>query len=172
MILLGVAAAVAADLAIVNANLIPVSADPLEDATVLVTDGRIEALGVDLVIPEGTPTVDAAGGYLLPGIVDVHSHMGVYPWPSARAHGDGNEAVEPVTARVWAGDSFHVSDPALSRARAGGVTTLQVLPGSANLVGGESVVVKLRPSRTLDGMLFEDAPRGIKMACGENPKRV
>lgn len=164
--------AMAADLAIINANILPISDEPIEAGVVLVEDGRITAVGFGVEVPEGTPTFDAAGRWLTPGLIDVHSHMGVYPWPSTRAHGDGNEATDPSTPRVWAGDSVHVEDPAFSRARAGGITTVQVLPGSANLIGGESVVLKLRPSRTLSGLLFEDAPRGIKMACGENPKRV
>ena len=166
-------AALAADLAIVHATVLPVSGSAIEDGTVLVTGGHIEAVGAGLAVPPGTAqVVDASGQFLMPGIIDVHSHMGVYPWPQADAHGDGNEATDPITARVWAGDSVHVSDPAFARARAGGVTTVQILPGSANLIGGESVVLKLRPSRTLAGMRFEGAPRGIKMACGENPKRV
>jgi len=165
--------AMAADMAIINAHILPVGAPPIENGTILVTDGTIEAVGSNIEVPEGTgEVVDAAGRFVMPGIIDVHSHMGVYPWPSANAHGDGNEATDPITPRVWAGDSFRVMDPALSRARAGGVTTLQVLPGSANLIGGQAVVVKLRHSRTLDGLLFKEAPRGIKMACGENPKRV
>ena len=164
--------ALGADLAIVGATVLPVSAPPIPDGTVLVSDGKIVAVGAEVVIPEGAEVLDASGGFLMPGIIDVHSHMGVYPWPSARAHGDGNEAIDPVTARVRAEDSVHVSDPAFSRARAGGVTTVQILPGSANLVGGESSVLKLRPSRTLENMQFVGAPRGIKMACGENPKRV
>jgi imidazolonepropionase-like amidohydrolase len=166
-------AAVAADLAIIHARVLPVDAAPIEDGTVLVTGGRIEAVGRALPVPPGTPlVVDATGLWLTPGFIDVHSHMGVYPWPSADAHADGNEMTDPVTARVWAGDSVRVEDPAFAYARAGGVTAVQVLPGSANLVGGQSAVLKLRPSRTLDGMLFREAPRGIKMACGENPKRV
>ena len=164
--------ALAADLAIKGATILPVSGDPIENGTVLVADGVIAAVGVDIPIPEGVETVDAEGQFLMPGIIDVHSHMGVYPWPSAKAHGDGNEAIAPVTARVRAEDSVHVSDPAFDRARAGGVTTIQVLPGSANLVGGEAVTLKLRKSRTLAGLKMEGAPRGIKMACGENPKRV
>ena len=130
-------AAFAADVAIQGATVLPVSSEPIENGTVLIRDGTIAAVGQDVSIPEGTTIVDASGMYLMPGIIDVHSHMGVYPWPSARAHGDGNEATAPITARVRAEDSVHVSDPAISRARAGGVTTIQVLPGSANLVGGE-----------------------------------
>ena len=167
------AVAAAADLAIVHATALPISGPPIADATLLVTGGKIEALGAGLPVPPGTRTViDAKGRYLMPGIIDVHSHMGVYPWPGANAHSDGNEATDPFTPGVWAGDSFHVEDPALARARAGGVTTIQVLPGSANLIGGQSAVLKLRPSRTLEAMRFVGAPRGIKMACGENPKRV
>ena len=169
----GLATASAADLAIVHATVLPVVGPPIEDGTVLVTAGRIEAVGAGLPVPEGTRTVvDATGRWLTPGLIDVHSHMGVYPWPSGAAHGDGNEMTAPTTPRVWAGDSVRVGDPAFERARAGGVTTVQVLPGSANLIGGESAVLKLRPSRTLAGMRLDGAPRGIKMACGENPKRV
>ena len=165
-------AAFAADVAIQGATVLPVSSEPIENGTVLIRDGAIAAVGPDVPIPEGTEIVDASGMYVMPGIIDVHSHMGVYPWPGARAHGDGNEAIAPITARVRAEDSVHVSDPAFSRARAGGVTTIQVLPGSANLVGGEVAVLKLRQSRTLAGLQMDGAPRGIKMACGENPKRV
>ena len=172
MLLLLLQVALAADLAIVGSTVLPVNAPPIEQGTVLVEDGKITAVGATVEVPDGTTVIDGTGKYLMPGIIDVHSHMGVYPWPGASAHGDGNEAVMPVTARVWAGDSVHVTDPAFSRARAGGVTTIMVLPGSANLIGGESITLKLRPSRTLAGLRFSDAPRGIKMACGENPKRV
>ena len=166
-------AAMAADLAIVHATVLPVAGPPIEDGTVIVTDGRIEAVGAGLAVPDGTrQVVDASGKWLTPGIIDVHSHMGVYSWPSGDAHGDGNEMTSPTTPRVWAGDSIRVADPAFARARAGGVTTVQILPGSANLIGGQSAVLKLRPSRVLSDMLFEGAPRAIKMACGENPKRV
>ena len=162
----------AGETAFVGGTIIPVSSPPIESGTVIIRDGKVVAVGQNLTPPSGAEIVDISGQYLMPGIIDTHSHMGVYPWPGARAHGDGNEAVAPVTARVRAEDSVHVSDPAFSRARAGGVTTIQVLPGSANLIGGEAAILKLRPSRTLYGMRFEGAPRGIKMACGENPKRV
>lgn len=164
--------ATASTVAIVNATIIPVSSPIQEQSTILFEDGLIVAVGQDVEVPEGTTIVDGTNQYVMPGLIDVHSHMGVYPWPGARAHGDGNEATDPVTARVLAADSFKVEDPALSRARAGGITTIQVLPGSANLIGGETVTLKLRPARTLEGLRFEGAPRGIKMACGENPKRV
>ncbi len=170
-ILAGVSAR-AADFAIVNVTAIPVRGEPVPNAVVEVRAGKIASIGAGKAPAAGLAVVDGGGGYLLPGIIDVHSHMGVYPWPSARAHNDGNETTDPITARVRVEDSVHVEDPVFAFARAGGVTTVQILPGSANLVGGESVVLKLRPSRTLAGMRFAEAPRGIKMACGENPKRV
>lgn len=170
--LLFVLAAEAASFAIVHATVLPVSGPPIPDGTVVVTDGKIAAVGTNVPIPTGAETIDASGHWLMPGIIDVHSHMGVYPWPDANAHGDGNEAVEAFTPRAWAGDAFDAEDPAIPRARAGGVTTIQVLPGSANLIGGQSAVLKLRPAVTVEPMVFQGAPRGIKMAVGENPKRV
>ncbi|MDP2311672.1 MAG: amidohydrolase [Pseudomonadota bacterium] len=166
------ARAQAASFAIVHATVLPVSGPPIADGTVVVTDGKIAAVGAGVAVPAGIETIDATGMFLMPGIIDIHSHMGVYPWPDANAHGDGNEAVEAFTPRAWAGDGFDAEDPAIPRARAGGVTTIQVLPGSANLIGGQSAVVKLRPAVVIEPMLFEGAPRGIKMAVGENPKRV
>ena len=115
----------------------------------------------------------ATGKYLTPGVIDIHSHLGVYPSPSVDAHSDGNEATSPTTPEVWAEHSVWPQDPGFSRALAnGGVTSLQILPGSANLIGGRSVVLKNVPARTVQGMKFPGAPYGMKMACGENPKRV
>ncbi len=166
-------AAVAADWAMVHATALPGRGQTIEDATILVKNGRIEAIGSGLPVPGGTSlVVDATGKYVTPGLVDLHSHMGVYAWPHGSAHNDGNESIHPVTPAVWAGDGVRVDDIAFARARAGGVTTVLVIPGSANLIGGQGVVLKLRPSRTLAGMQVVGAPRHIKMACGENPKRV
>ena len=110
---------------------------------------------------------------MTPGIIDIHSHLGDYPTPSVAAHNDGNEATAPVTSQVWAEHSVWPQDPGFSRALAnGGVTSLQILPGSANLFGGRTVTLKNVPARTVQGMKFPGAPYGLKMACGENPKRV
>lgn len=114
-----------------------------------------------------------AGKYLTPGVIDIHSHLGDYPSPAVEANSDGNEATSPVTPEVWSEHSVWPQDPGFSRALAnGGVTTLEILPGSANLFGGRSVVLKNVPARTVQGMKFPGAPYGLKMACGENPKRV
>jgi len=135
-------------------------------------DGRIVAVGNGLAAPEGATRVDGSGKWVTPGIIDIHSHLGVYPSPGMRAHSDGNEATSPVTANVWAEHSVWPQDPGFDAARAGGVTSLQVLPGSANLIGGRGVTLKNVPATTYQAMKFPGAPWGLKMACGENPKRV
>ncbi|PYS96038.1 MAG: amidohydrolase, partial [Acidobacteria bacterium] len=114
---------------------------------------------------------DAGGRYVMPGIVDTHSHMGVYPWPEVEANSDGNEMTDPINAGMRAADAIWTEDPEFALARAGGVTTVQVIPGSGNLIGGEGITLKLRPGADIGRMVFQGAPRGIKMALGENPKR-
>lgn len=159
-------------LALKGGTVLTVSNGTIEGGTVLVRDGKIAAVGKEIPIPDDAEIVDVTGKFVMPGIVDTHSHMGVYSWPGVRANSDGNEATDPITPHVRAEDSINIADPAFERALAGGVTTIQVIPGSANLIGGEGVVLKLRLGETLDGMRFQGAPRQIKMAFGENPKRV
>ncbi len=146
----------------------------IENGVVFISGGKISSVGgPDTVIPSGTAVIDGAGKFVTPGIIDIHSHLGDYPSPSVEAHSDGNEATSPITPEVWAEHSVWPQDPGFSRALAnGGVTALQVLPGSANLMGGRSVVLKNVYARTVQGMKFPGAPYGMKMACGENPKRV
>lgn len=144
----------------------------LEAADVLLENGRIAAVGHGLAVPANVTRVDGRGKWVTPGIIDVHSHLGVYPSPGTQSHSDGNEMTSPVTAQVWAEHSVWPQDPGFAAALAGGVTTLQILPGSANLVGGRGVTLKNVPAVDVQGMKFPDAPYGLKMACGENPKRV
>src|SRR5690242_14284796 len=146
----------------------------INDGTVVFGDGVIKAIGgADLASPAGAAEVDGSGKFVTPGIIDVHSHLGDYPSPGVPALSDGNEATSPVRPEVWAEHSVWPQDPGFSRALInGGVTTLQILPGSANLFGGRSVTLKSVPARTMQGMKFPGAPYGLKMACGENPKRV
>jgi len=145
----------------------------IDHGQILFADGKIVALGVKVDAPADAAVIDGSGKVVSPGIIDIHSHLGDYPSPGVQANSDGNEATSPVTADVWAEHSVWPQDPGFSRALAnGGVTTLQILPGSANLFGGRSVVVKNVYARTEQGMKFPGAPYGLKMACGENPKRV
>lgn len=157
----------------------------IENGYLVVIDGKIAQIGsgnLPAGLQKGTfvaadktytlDVIDAQGSFVTPGIIDTHSHMGVYPLPSVSAHEDGNEATAPTTPDVWAEHSFWPQDPSLERALAGGITTIQVLPGSANLVGGRSFTAKLKLGRSAREMRFAGAPQGLKMACGENPKRV
>ena len=144
----------------------------IENGVVLVKDGRIEAVGPNLPVPAGYETVDGKGKWVTPGLIDAHSHLGVYASPSVPANSDGNELTNPVTAEVWAEHSVWPQDPGFNTARIGGGTTLLVLPGSGNLIGGRGVVLRNVPARTVQDMKFPDAPYALKMACGENPKRV
>jgi len=144
----------------------------MENASVLIKDGKIAGVGADLEAPDGAVTFNANGKWVTPGIIDNHSHLGVYPSPGVDAHGDGNEGSGPNTAEVWAEHGLWPQDPGFTRALAAGVTSMQILPGSANLFGGRGVTVKNVGARTVQGMKFPDAPYTLKMACGENPKRV
>ena len=158
--------------AIIGAHVFTGTGTELESGPVLIRDGKIEAVGDNLAAPAGYDVVDAHGEWVTPGIIDVHSHLGVYPSPAVQAHSDGNEATDPDTAQVWAEHSVWPQDPGFNTARRGGVTTIEILPGSANLFGGRSVVLRNVPGRTVQDMKFPGAPYGLKMACGENPKRV
>ena len=155
-----------------GATVLTGTGERLDGADVLLVGGRIEAVGPGLQAPEGATVVDGTGKWVTPGLVDVHSHLGVYPSPGVRAHSDGNEMTNPNTAAVWAEHSVWPQDPGFAAALAGGVTSLQILPGSANLFGGRAVTLKNVAGTTMQDMKFPGAPHGLKMACGENPKRV
>lgn len=157
---------------ITNVTILDGIGNKIEDGEILLKDGKIEDLGNSVSVPRNAIEIDGEGKWVTPGIIDNHSHLGVYPSPGTHSHSDGNEMTGPVTAEVWAEHSIWPQDPGFQRALAGGVTSLQILPGSANLFGGRSVTVKNLPNRTIQDMKFPNAPYGIKMACGENPKRV
>ncbi|HEV3088535.1 MAG TPA: amidohydrolase [Candidatus Elarobacter sp.] len=156
-----------------NATILTAAGPTIHNGSILIRDGKIAAVGTNIGTPADlVETIDAHGKYVTPGIIDIHSHMGDYPAPGVSAHSDGNEATNPNTANVWAEHSVWPQDPHFPRALAGGVTTVQILPGSANLIGGRSAILKIVPARTVQAMKFPGARYGLKMACGENPKRV
>jgi imidazolonepropionase-like amidohydrolase len=146
----------------------------IDNGTIVLADGVVQAVGgPETPVPAGAFVVEAQGKWVTPGIIDVHSHLGDYPSPGTEGLSDGNEATAPARPDVWAEHSVWPQDPGFSRALAnGGVTTISVLPGSANLFGGRTVTLKNVPARTTQAMKFPGAPYGLKMACGENPKRV
>jgi imidazolonepropionase-like amidohydrolase len=159
------------NIVIVNANMFDGLGNEFKDYDILIKDGKIQEIGPDLVI-DGSEVIDAQGKWVTPGIIDIHSHMGVYPAPGVRTSSDGNEATAPVTAEVWAEHSVWTQDPQFVLALKGGITSFHVLPGSANLMGGRGATFKNVPNNSIQAMKFPKAPHSLKMACGENPKRV
>jgi imidazolonepropionase-like amidohydrolase len=155
-----------------NATILTAVGDRIERGSLLIRDGKVVTVGATVEAPADAVVLDATGKWVTPGIIDAHSHLGVYPSPGVAGQPDGNEATEPVTADVHAEHSVWPHDPQFALALAGGVTALQVLPGSANLIGGRGVTLKNVPARDVYAMKFPGAPYGLKMACGENPKRV
>ena len=160
-------------LMLTNATVWTAAGQVFENGYLVMRNGVIEDVGAGSAPTlEGVQVIDVKGKIVTPGLIDTHSHIGVYANPGMKAHSDGNEATRPATPEVWAEHGFWPQDPNIWRAISGGVTTIQVLPGSANLIGGRSYIAKLRPKVSARLMRFPDAPQGLKMACGENPKRV
>ena len=157
-----------------NATILTAAGPTIQGGSVLLRDGKIAEVGASVAAPADALVIDGTGKYVTPGIIDTHSHIGAGASPGGEGTqtNDVNEATAPVTAHVWVEHSVWPQDAQFPRTLAGGVTTIQVLPGSANLIGGRSVVLKVVPSRTVQGMKFPGAKYGLKMACGENPKRV
>ncbi|WP_447763559.1 amidohydrolase [Sphingopyxis panaciterrae] len=145
----------------------------IERGSILFADGKVVELGQNVTAPEGAVVIDGAGKWVTPGIIDIHSHMGVYAEPGTEGLADGNEMTSPVTSEVWSEHSIWPQDPSFGRALTnGGVTTLHILPGSGNLFGGRSTTIKNVFGRTVQQMKFPGAPYGLKMACGSNPRGV
>jgi imidazolonepropionase-like amidohydrolase len=156
--------------AIVGGRVVPVSGPPVDGGTVLVTDGRIAAIGADVPVPDGVLVVDAAGKWVLPGFIEAHGHVGVHEEAEGWAGSDTNEMTDPVTAQVRAIDAINPADLGFRDAVGGGVLAVNVNPGSGNPIGGQTCALKCW-GRTVDEMLLR-APAGLKSALGENPKRV
>jgi imidazolonepropionase-like amidohydrolase len=152
------------DVVIKNATVMTVTHGNIQHGSVYIKDGKIAAVGENVNAPASATVIDAGGKYLTPGIVDSHSHIAL--------DDDVNEATSPVTPQMMMKDAFDYQDKAIYRALAGGVTTSLLLHGSANMIGGQTVVIKHKYGDSRDAMLFPNAPGSIKFASGENPKRV
>ncbi len=161
-------------IAITDATILTANGQRIDRGTVVLAGGAIRYVGeaASAQIPQGALVIDGKGKFVTPGIIDAHSHLGVYAAPSGRGHNDGNEATAPVTAQARAQYGYQGQDPQIGRAQAGGVTTALILPGSANLIGGQGFTVAMKLARVTDEAAFPGAPPTVKMACGENPKRV
>jgi imidazolonepropionase-like amidohydrolase len=166
-----VIAMVAGPVAILGGRIVPIEGDVIERGTVLITDGRIEAVGgSDLVVPAGASVVPAEGGWVLPGLIDAHTHLGVHEEGEGWAGDDVNEMTDPNTAHVRAIDAINPAELGFRDAIAGGVLAVNVNPGSGNPIGGQTVAIRCW-GRTVDEMALR-VPSGLKSALGENPKRV
>jgi imidazolonepropionase-like amidohydrolase len=158
------AAGGAQDVVIKNGTLLTITHGKIEGGSVLIHNGKIAAYGKTVNAPAGAQVIDATGKFVMPGIIDSHAHMAL--------DGDVNEATSPVVPHMIMRDAFDYTDKAIYQALAGGVTTALLLHGSANMIGGQAVVIKTKFGLDADQMLFPEAPRSIKFASGENPKRV
>ena len=152
----------AQDLAIRNATILTITGGTIENGTVVVRDGKITAIGTDVDIPDGIRVIDGTGQYLMPGIIDAHSHAAI--------DGSFNEGSESVTPEVQV--QIQHDDPTIYRALAGGVTAAHLLHGSANTIGGQSQVIKMRWGKSAEELDFVEAPRLVKFALGENVTRA
>ena len=146
-----------------NATLMTITDDIIENGDILILDGVITEIGTDLSAPSGVPVVDGTGKYVMPGIIDAHSHLNTV---------STNEARNPVTAEVTMEESINPNSVSIYRAIAGGVTSIHLMHGSANVIGGQGETLKLRYGVSQDAMRFTGAKRTIKFALGENPTRV
>jgi imidazolonepropionase-like amidohydrolase len=158
-------------IAIVNGKVMTISHGTFEPGTVLIEGGRIVALGQEVLIPEDAEVYDATGKVVMPGLIDAHCHVGLFPDGIGWEYSDGNELTDPITPHLRALDAVHPDDPAFKDLVAAGVTTVLTGPGSGNLIGGQWICLKTAPKPSVDQMVLLE-PAGMKMALGENPKRV
>ena len=158
-------------IAITNGKIVTITRGTVEAGTALVEGGRIVAIGADVTIPEDAEVFDATGKVVMPGLIDAHCHVGLWAEGVGWEHSDGNEMTDPITPQLRALDAVHPQDPAFAELVAAGVTTVLTGPGSGNLIGGQWVCLKTAPKPSVEEMVVLE-PAGMKMALGENPKRV
>ena len=158
-------------LALTGGLFVTMAGSPIAGGTVLIKDGKILDIGVNLTLPADCKVISVEGKVVTPGFIDAHTHLGVYSESQDWAGEDGNEASEPVTPAMDVLDAIYPDDVGIADAAAGGVTSAMVAPGSANPIGGQCVVIKTcRQARVEDMILRRHA--GLKIAFGENPRRV
>jgi imidazolonepropionase-like amidohydrolase len=159
------------DIAVTGGRVVTGLGEIIDGGVVLVRDGRIEAVGADVAVPDGVPTIDATGRWVLPGFVDAHTHLGVHEDGEGSAGADGSELSAPDMSAVRAIDAVNIEDRAFRDALAGGVTSTVIKPGSGNPIGGTSVAIKTWGGRTVDAQVVRH-PVSVKSALGENPKKA
>jgi len=158
-------------IAITNGKVMTITQGTLEHGTVLVENGHIAAVGEDLEVPQDAEVIDATNKVVTPGLIDAHCHVGLFPDGIGWEYSDGNELTDPITPHLRALDAVHPGDQAFVELVAAGVTTVLTGPGSGNLIGGQWICLKTPPKPSVEQMVLLE-PAGMKMALGENPRRV
>ena len=157
------ACAWAQDLALKGGTILTITNGTIENGTIVIQNGKITAVGKDVQIPNGIKVIDVTGQYVMPGIIDSHSHIALT---------DINEATDPVTPQIWMWEALEPGSDSILKTLAGGVTTVKTMHGSANVIGGVNVTIKLKYDRPLEELIIQGVRQQLKMALGENPKRL
>jgi imidazolonepropionase-like amidohydrolase len=152
------------DLALKGGTVLTITQGVIPNGTVLIQNGKIAAFGKDIAIPPGIRVIDCAGKFVMPGIIDSHTHI-------ALSSGDINEMTDPVTPQVWMKEALYPEDHKILTTLAGGVTTVKTMHGSANVIGGVNVTIKLKTNALPEEMIVKGVRQQLKLALGENPKR-
>jgi len=153
----------AQDLALKGGTILTITDGTIENGTIVIQKGKIAAIGKDIKIPDGIKTLDVTGKYVMPGIIDSHSHIALT---------DVNEATDPITPQIWMWEALDPGSDSIRKTLAGGVTTVKTMHGSANVIGGVNVTIKLKYERPIEELIIQGVRQQLKMALGENPKRV
>ncbi|MCM3692674.1 amidohydrolase [Neobacillus niacini] len=153
-----------------NAHVYPITSQPIENGDVLVENGKILKIGKNLPFDNDVKIINCNNQYLLPGFIDVHTHLGLYDEGTGWAGNDANETAEAMTPHIRAIDGVYPLDPAFTDAIKSGITTAHVMPGSANVIGGTTSVIKTT-GKNVKKMIVQEIA-GLKLALGENPKRI
>ncbi len=151
------------DLALKGGTILTITDGTIENGTIIIQNGKITAVGKDIQIPDGIEVIDVTGKYVMPGIIDSHSHIALT---------DINEATDPVTPQIWMWEALEPGSDSILKTLAGGVTTVKTMHGSANVIGGVNVTIKLKYDRTVEELIVQGVRQQLKMALGENPKRL
>jgi len=151
------------DLALKGGTVLTITQGIIENGTVVIKDGKITAVGKDVKIPDGIKVIDVTGKYVMPGVIDSHSHIGLT---------DVNEATDPVTPQIWMKDALDPSADSIRTTLSGGVTTVKTMHGSANVIGGVNVTIKLKHNHPIEELIIPGVRQQLKLALGENPKRL
>ena len=153
----------AQDIALKGGTILTITNGTIENGTIVIQGGKITAIGKDVKIPVGTRVIDVTGKFIMPGVIDSHSHIALT---------DINEATDPVTPQIWMWDALDPGSDSIQKTLAGGVTTVKTMHGSANVIGGVNVSIKLKYDRPIEELIISDVRQQLKMALGENPKRL